>query len=86
MDLYKLGKGNEFNATTYALGIILEENGYVFHTAFSNNQINENNNYKRNPKWKRDELILALDLYFRCPPSSTSKENSKIIVEKTSFK
>ena len=33
----------------------------------------------RNPKWTRDELILALDLYFRCPPSKTNKDNKDII-------
>ena len=33
----------------------------------------------RNPKWTRDELILALDLYFRCPPTKTSKDNPEIV-------
>lgn len=33
----------------------------------------------RNPKWSRDELILALDLYFRVPPNSTSKSNPAIL-------
>lgn len=33
----------------------------------------------KNPKWTRDELILALDLYFRCPPSKTNKDNKEII-------
>jgi len=33
----------------------------------------------RNPKWTRDELILALDLYFRLPPSKSSKDNEEII-------
>lgn len=33
----------------------------------------------RNPKWTRDELILAIDLYFRCPPSKTNKDNKEII-------
>ena len=33
----------------------------------------------KNPKWKSDELILALDLYFRCPPGKTNKENQEII-------
>ena len=33
----------------------------------------------RNPKWTRDELILALDLYFRCPPSKTNKDNPEVI-------
>ena len=33
----------------------------------------------RNPKWTRDELILALDLYFRCPPSKTNKDNNEVI-------
>src|SRR5947208_428970 len=33
----------------------------------------------RNPAWSTDELILALDLYFRVPPNSTSKSNSQIL-------
>lgn len=34
----------------------------------------------KNPKWTRDELILALDLYFRCLPSKINKDNKEIIV------
>jgi 5-methylcytosine-specific restriction protein A len=33
----------------------------------------------RNPKWTRDELILALDLYFRVNPLHTSENNPEII-------
>ena len=33
----------------------------------------------RNPKWTRDELILALDLYFRCSPTKTNKNHPEII-------
>ena len=33
----------------------------------------------KNPKWTREELVLALDLYFRCPPSKTNKDNPEII-------
>lgn len=33
---------------------------------------------KRNPTWTRDELILALDLYFRINPLHTNKENPEI--------
>ena len=32
----------------------------------------------KNPKWTRDELILALDLYFRCP-TSRRPDNPEII-------
>lgn len=32
----------------------------------------------RNPNWARDELILALDLYFRCDPIHTSERNPEI--------
>lgn len=39
----------------------------------------EENSKKRNPTWSRDELILALDLYFDCYPSIPSPSNSKII-------
>lgn len=34
----------------------------------------------KSPKWTRDELILALELYFRCP-QCISKKNSPEIVE-----
>lgn len=33
----------------------------------------------RNPPWTRDELILALDLYFRINPSRTSSDNPEIV-------
>lgn len=33
---------------------------------------------RRNPKWTRDELILALDLYFRVSPLHTSEKNPAI--------
>ena len=33
----------------------------------------------RNPKWAREELILALDLYFRCNPVHTSVSNPEVI-------
>jgi 5-methylcytosine-specific restriction protein A len=32
----------------------------------------------RNPPWHRDELILALDLYFRHPPAHISKEHPEV--------
>jgi hypothetical protein len=32
----------------------------------------------RNPPWARDELILALDLYFRHPPSHISKDHPEV--------
>jgi hypothetical protein len=41
----------------------------------------------RNPKWTRDELILALDLYLRThpdPPDKTSKQVSELIAERDS--
>ncbi|MGN7722812.1 HNH endonuclease [Chitinophaga sp. 22620] len=34
---------------------------------------------KRNPKWSRDEIILALDLYFSPNRGSIDKKNPKII-------
>ena len=34
---------------------------------------------KRNPPWTRDELILALDLYFQENPLHTSQTNPKIV-------
>jgi hypothetical protein len=33
----------------------------------------------RNPPWSRDELILALDLYFRHRPDQVSKSHSEVI-------
>ena len=33
----------------------------------------------RNPNWQRDELMLALDLYFRHPPSTVSQEHPEVI-------
>ena len=34
---------------------------------------------KRNPKWTRDELILALELYMRVNPSHVSDNNPEIV-------
>lgn len=34
---------------------------------------------KRNPNWTREELILALNLYFRVNPIHTSEKNTQII-------
>lgn len=34
---------------------------------------------KRNPDWTKDEIILALDLYFRVSPIHTSEKNQEII-------
>jgi 5-methylcytosine-specific restriction protein A len=33
----------------------------------------------RNPPWQRDELILALDLYFRFPPNGISQDHPEVI-------
>ena len=32
----------------------------------------------RSPAWTRDELILALDLYFKHPPSHISKDHPEV--------
>jgi 5-methylcytosine-specific restriction protein A len=34
---------------------------------------------RKNPPWTRDELILALDLYFRLNPAKTSAEHPEIV-------
>jgi hypothetical protein len=34
---------------------------------------------RRNPPWQRDELILALDLYFRFPPSGISQDHPEVV-------
>jgi 5-methylcytosine-specific restriction enzyme A len=39
----------------------------------------ENVARRRNPNWTRDELILALELYFRVNPVSTSESNPEIV-------
>lgn len=36
-------------------------------------------NSKRNPPWQRDELILALELYFRHHPSGISQDHEEVI-------
>lgn len=36
-------------------------------------------NCVKNPKWSRDELILALDLYFKLPSSKISSTNEEVI-------
>ena len=33
---------------------------------------------RRNPPWQRDELILALDLYFRHRPDTISKKHPEV--------
>ena len=33
----------------------------------------------RNPKWHRDEIILALDLYFKTKPGSISASNPEVV-------
>ena len=38
-----------------------------------------NSKLARNPSWTRDELILALDLYFRVPPSAVTEKHPEII-------
>lgn len=34
---------------------------------------------ERNPPWERDELILALDLYFQHKPTSISKAHATVV-------
>jgi 5-methylcytosine-specific restriction protein A len=34
---------------------------------------------QRNPPWQRDELILALDLYFRFPPSGIGQQHPEVV-------
>jgi 5-methylcytosine-specific restriction protein A len=34
---------------------------------------------ERNPPWSRDELILALDLYFQHKPTTISKTHPKVV-------
>jgi 5-methylcytosine-specific restriction enzyme A len=35
---------------------------------------------KKNPPWSRDELILALDLYFRKNPNNMDRHNAEVIL------
>jgi hypothetical protein len=39
----------------------------------------EQGSASRNPPWQRDELILALDLYFRHPPQQSSSVHPEVI-------
>jgi 5-methylcytosine-specific restriction enzyme A len=34
---------------------------------------------RRNPPWTREELILALDLYFRHPPSAINQQHPAVV-------
>jgi hypothetical protein len=34
---------------------------------------------ERNPPWSRDELILALDLYFQYKPTTIGKAHPKVV-------
>jgi 5-methylcytosine-specific restriction protein A len=36
--------------------------------------------FVRNPHWTRDELVLALELFFRVNPLHTSESNLEIVV------
>ncbi|HHT7166513.1 TPA: hypothetical protein ACTZ3T_002834 [Bacillus cereus] len=49
------------------------------HWGLRNYKTNEKDNQKRNPKWTRDELILALDCYFRNNPIHISNKHEKVI-------
>jgi 5-methylcytosine-specific restriction protein A len=40
---------------------------------------NSSTESKRNPSWQRDELILALDLFFRHPPKTISQQHESVI-------
>lgn len=39
----------------------------------------EQQTVKRNPAWQRDELILALDFYFRHPPKTVSQTHPAVL-------
>ncbi|OOG73803.1 HNH endonuclease [Algoriphagus sp. A40] len=41
--------------------------------------MNQTTSGKRNPKWHRDEIILALDLYFRLEPGQIHGRNPAVI-------
>lgn len=45
----------------------------------TNDDIAETVEKKRNPSWKRDELILALDLYFRHHPNQISNKHKEVV-------
>jgi 5-methylcytosine-specific restriction protein A len=44
-----------------------------------NNDTAETVEKKRNPAWKRDELILALDLYFKHNPNQISNKHEEVV-------
>lgn len=45
----------------------------------SENLQNHKENKERNPPWQRDELILALDLYFRHHPSHINQNHEEVV-------
>ncbi|MFP7176471.1 HNH endonuclease [Priestia filamentosa] len=50
-----------------------------FERETSDDNTNKIGEKKRNPSWKRDELILALDLYFRHNPNKINKKHEEVI-------
>lgn len=50
-----------------------------FERKTSNDNTTETVEKKRNPAWQRDELILALDLYFRHNPNQISSNHDEVV-------
>lgn len=58
----------------------LKKNSGHLHTYNSEQRkAKRNKNSQKNPKWHRDEIILALDLYFSIEPGEIKAKNPKII-------
>ena len=57
----------QWNSVTSLAGVELDNPENLFPVA------------QRNPTWARDELILALDLYFRLNPSHSSDKHSEVL-------
>jgi 5-methylcytosine-specific restriction protein A len=70
----KYANGEELDPSLFSGGE--ETNNYLERLGF---EIIAKDDAKRNPPWQRDELILALDLYFRYPPHSISKTHPEVI-------
>src|SRR5205809_600753 len=55
--------------------LVVDEKGQPISCTFG---LGERDNSPRNPNWTRDEVILALDLFFRVNPLTTSETNPEI--------
>ena len=80
LSVFRARGGTVFNVTADQWSRVVEAAGGLqgeWEGIMSTNA--EGESVPRNPPWSRDELILALDLYFRVRPSQPSKDHPEII-------